>query len=72
MSRRQLWWHSIRAYTVVEVRQLLERAGLRLEAVYGSLGGGPYSIESEDAVFVASWRQPARRCAARSWGRSAA
>jgi len=52
-GRRQSWWHSIRAYTVVEMRQLFERAGLRLEAVYGGLGGEPYSIESEAAVFVA-------------------
>ena len=53
-GRRESWWHSIRAYTVVEMRQLLERAGLRLDAVYGGLGGEPYSIESEESVFVAS------------------
>ncbi|MDQ7843867.1 MAG: class I SAM-dependent methyltransferase [Armatimonadota bacterium] len=52
-GRRQSWWHSIRAYTVVEMRQLFEQAGLGLEAVYGGLGGEPYSIESEAAVFVA-------------------
>jgi len=53
-GRRESWWHSIRAYTVVEMRTLFERAGLRLEAVYGGLGGEPYSIESENAVFVAT------------------
>jgi hypothetical protein len=36
------------------MRGLLERAGLRLDAVYGGLGGEPFSIESEDAVFLAT------------------
>lgn len=53
-GRRDSWWHSIRAYTVAEMRTLFERAGLRLDAVYGGLGGEPFSIESEDAVFVAT------------------
>jgi SAM-dependent methyltransferase len=53
-GRRQSWWHSIRAYTVVELRALLERAGLRLDAVYGGLGGEPYSIESEEMVLLAT------------------
>ena len=53
-GRRESWWHSIRAYTVVEMRELLERAGLKVDAVYGGLGGEPYSIESEESVFVAS------------------
>lgn len=53
-GRRQSWWHSIRAYTVAEVRSLCARAGLHLDAVHGGLGGEPYSMESEDAVFVAT------------------
>lgn len=53
-GRRESWWHSIRAYTVAEMRQLFERAGLRLDAVYGGLDGQPYSIEAEDAVFLAT------------------
>ncbi|HEU5298507.1 MAG TPA: class I SAM-dependent methyltransferase [bacterium] len=52
-GRRESWWHSIRAYTIAELRGLLERAGLRLEAVYGGLGGEPYSIESEESVLIA-------------------
>jgi len=36
------------------MRQLFARAGLRLDAVCGGLRGEPYSIDSEDAVFVAS------------------
>lgn len=53
-GRRDSWWHSIRAYTVAEMRSLFERAGLRFDAVYGGLSGEPFSIESEDAVFVAT------------------
>jgi SAM-dependent methyltransferase len=52
-GRRESWWHSIRAYTIVELRLLLERAGFRLDAAYGGLGGEPYSIESEESVLVA-------------------
>lgn len=52
-GRRESWRHSIRAYTIAELRQLLERAGLRFDAVYGGLGGEPYSIESEESVLVA-------------------
>jgi SAM-dependent methyltransferase len=55
-GRRESWFQSIRAYTVVEVKTLLERAGFRLDAVYGSLAGAPYTIESEAAVFVATRR----------------
>ncbi len=53
-GRRESWYHSIRAYTVVEVKALFERAGLHLDAVYGSLGGAPYSIEAQAAIFVAT------------------
>jgi cyclopropane fatty-acyl-phospholipid synthase-like methyltransferase len=53
-GRRESWWHSIRAYTVSEVVTLLDRAGLRLDAVYGGLDGQPYGIEAEAAVFLAT------------------
>ncbi len=53
-GRRESWWHSIRAYTVAEMKSLLGRAGLRFDAVYGGLDGAPYSIEAEHAVFVAT------------------
>lgn len=53
-GRRESWYHSIRAYTVVEVKALFEQAGLRLDAVYGGLSGTPYSIESQAAVFLAT------------------
>jgi SAM-dependent methyltransferase len=53
-GRRESWYHSIRAYTVVEMKALFEDAGLRLDAVYGSLAGTPYSIESQAAIFLAT------------------
>ncbi|MGH2348663.1 MAG: class I SAM-dependent methyltransferase [bacterium] len=53
-GRRDSWVHSIRAYTVVELRDLFDQAGLRLDAVYGSLDGQPFTIDSPAAVFVAT------------------
>jgi hypothetical protein len=32
---------------------LFERAGLRVEAVFGGMDGQPYSIEAEAAIFRA-------------------
>ncbi len=55
-GRHESWFQSIRAYTVVEVKTLLERAGLTLDAVYGGLDGRPYAIESEVTIFVATRR----------------
>lgn len=52
-GRRESWWHSIRAYSVVEMVGLFKRAGLEVEAVFGGMDGQPYSIESEAAVFRA-------------------
>lgn len=52
-GRRESWWHSIRAYSVVEMVALFKRAGLEVEAVFGGLDGQPYSIEAEAAVFRA-------------------
>lgn len=53
-GRRESWFHSIRAYTVVEMKQLFEQAGFQLDAVYGSLAGAPYSIDAEAAIFLAT------------------
>jgi len=53
-GRRESWYQSIRAYTVVEVKALLEKAGLQLDAVYGDLKGEPYTIDSEAAIFLAT------------------
>jgi len=53
-GRRESWWHSIRAYSVAEMVALFERAGLRVDAVFGGLDGQPYSIEAEAAIFLAT------------------
>lgn len=53
-GRHESWYHSIRAFTVVEMKTLFERAGLRLDAVYGGLAGEPYSIESQASIFLAT------------------
>jgi SAM-dependent methyltransferase len=52
-GRREAWTHSIRAYTVAEVRAMLEAAGFTLAALYGGLDGAPYTLDAEAAVFVA-------------------
>jgi SAM-dependent methyltransferase len=52
-GRRESWTQSIRAFTVAEVARMLDAAGLSLTAVYGSLDGEPYTMDSEAAVFVA-------------------
>jgi SAM-dependent methyltransferase len=52
-GRRESWTQSIRAFTIVEVRKMLEGAGFALRAVYGSLDGEPYSMDSDAAIFVA-------------------
>jgi SAM-dependent methyltransferase len=53
-GRHESWYQSIRAYTVVEMKELFERAGLELDTVYGNLEGEPYKIDSEAAIFVAT------------------
>jgi SAM-dependent methyltransferase len=52
-NRRETWAHSIRAFTVAEVKKMVETAGLTLLSVYGDLDGTPYTMDSESAIFVA-------------------
>jgi SAM-dependent methyltransferase len=52
-GRRESWTQSIRAFTVAEIRQMLERAGFALAAVYGNLDGEPFTMDSGAAIFVA-------------------
>ncbi len=52
-GRRESWDHSIRAFTVAEIKKMLEAAGMAVVAVYGGLGGEPYTMDSEAAIFVA-------------------
>ncbi len=52
-GRREAWHHSIRAYTVAEIKRMLETAGFELIALYGGLAGEPYTMDSQAAIFVA-------------------
>lgn len=52
-GRREAWTQSIRAFTVAEIKAMLEAAGFALTALYGSLGGEPFTMDSEAAIFVA-------------------
>lgn len=52
-GRREAWEHSIRAFTVAEVKKMLEAVGMTLTAVFGSLDGEPFTMDSEAAIFVA-------------------
>lgn len=53
-GRKETFEHSIRAYTVVELKQLFEHVGFEFSGVYGSLSGEPFSIDSESTVIVAN------------------
>ncbi len=52
-GRREAWNHSIRAFTAAEVRKMLEATGMTVVAIYGGLGGEPFTMDSEAAIFVA-------------------
>jgi SAM-dependent methyltransferase len=52
-GRTESWEHSIRAFTVAEVKKMLDAAGMRMLAVYGGLDGEPYTLDADAAVFVA-------------------
>lgn len=55
-GRREAWTQSIRAFTAAEVRAMLGAAGFTMVALYGSLAGEPYTMDSEAAIFVAERR----------------
>lgn len=53
-GKRESWDHSVRAYTVAELKALLEEVGLKFEAVYGSLAGEDYTLDSPSAITIAT------------------
>lgn len=53
-GKRESWNHSIRAYTVAELKALVEEVGLKFEAVFGSLAGEEYTIDSPAAIIIAA------------------
>jgi 2-polyprenyl-3-methyl-5-hydroxy-6-metoxy-1,4-benzoquinol methylase len=53
-GKRESWEHSTRAYTVAELKALLEEAGLQFKAVYGSLAGEEYTLDSPSIIIIAT------------------
>jgi len=49
--------HSLRVYTLTELAQMLKRAGLRVETVYGGFHEEPYTIDSRRLIILALNRQ---------------
>lgn len=47
------WEHSIRAYTLVELRGMLHRAGFKLERIFGDYDGGAYTLDSPRLITIA-------------------
>ena len=45
--------HSLRVYTLTEIAKMLERAGLKVEATYGSTDGTPFTLDSRRLVIHA-------------------
>jgi SAM-dependent methyltransferase len=46
------WWMSVRLYTPRQMAALYERAGLRVEALYGAADGSPYRRGSKRLIVV--------------------
>ena len=46
--------HSLRLYTLTELRKMLDAAGLALQRVYGGVAGGSYAIDSVRMMAVIS------------------
>jgi len=53
-GREESWEHSMRAYTLVELRLLLEQVGFELRQVYGAFDGRAYTLDAPQMVLVAS------------------
>ncbi len=51
--RRESAGHRIRLYTLTEMAEMLGRAGLLLDKVYGGYDAGPYSAESRRMILLA-------------------
>jgi SAM-dependent methyltransferase len=52
-GRVESWDHSIRAYTLVELRHMLKKVGLELERVFGAFDGRDYSLDAPQMITVA-------------------
>jgi len=50
-SKRE-WDHSVRAYTVCELRTMLERCGVRVTAFHGAFDARPWTLDEQQTVIV--------------------
>jgi hypothetical protein len=53
-GKRESWNHSMRAYMIAELKALLEETGLQFKAVYGSLAGEEYILDSPSTIIIAT------------------
>ena len=51
-SRQELR-HSVRVYTLVELTQMLARAGLQVERTWGDAAGSPYGLDTPRMIVLA-------------------
>jgi SAM-dependent methyltransferase len=56
-GREERWEHSVRAYTLVELRQMLERVDFELERVYGGFDSRANTLDAPQMVLVARRRR---------------
>ena len=59
-GQREFPGHRLRLYTLTELRRMLERAGLALQAVYGGFDGTAYALDSPRMIAVATASSPSR------------
>jgi SAM-dependent methyltransferase len=52
-GRQEGWNHSVRAYTLVELRRMLEQVGFKLERVHGGFDGRDYSLDAPQMIIIA-------------------
>ncbi len=56
-GRRESWNHSIRAYTLVELKKMLDEVGFQLQRVFGDLNGQDYTIDSPNMILISRKRK---------------
>lgn len=51
-GKTESWDHSVRAYTLVELKYMLEKVGFQLERVYGDFDGHEYTMDSPNMITI--------------------
>jgi SAM-dependent methyltransferase len=55
-GRIESWDHSIRAYTLIELRNMFHAVGFEVEKVFGDFAGNPYTLDSSNMILLARKR----------------